>query len=155
MNLLLKIPSSGGEPLIGLPVVLEYPFYDPVLGQLFPFRTLCMLISLVSHVVISLVTHWLFHKQYLPSTWDVLYCFHNLQGRNDSCDPDSATGEYRKKKDDDSNSCYRISDSSLRCSYSLTNYEFSYETPAYSQFPEPPIRLRSDVNQALSIEEKM
>ncbi len=65
----------GGEPLLGLPVVLAYPFYDPEYGQLFPFRTLCMVIALLSHVIVSLLTTWLFREKYLPPSWDFLQCF--------------------------------------------------------------------------------
>ncbi|EFX80893.1 hypothetical protein DAPPUDRAFT_22271, partial [Daphnia pulex] len=64
----------GGEPLLGLPVVLEYPFYDAELGQLFPFRTLCMIIALLSHVLVSLLAHWIFRNTHLSAKWDVLGC---------------------------------------------------------------------------------
>ncbi|XP_032776647.2 high-affinity choline transporter 1 [Daphnia magna] len=65
----------GGEPLLGLPVVLAYPYYDPELGQLFPFRTLCMIIALVSHMFVSLLASWMFKNNYVPVKWDVLHCF--------------------------------------------------------------------------------
>ncbi|KAK4017954.1 hypothetical protein OUZ56_000028 [Daphnia magna] len=65
----------GGEPLLGLPVVLAYPYYDPELGQLFPFRTLCMIIALVSHMFVSLLASWMFKNNYVPMKWDVLHCF--------------------------------------------------------------------------------
>lgn len=66
---------TGGEPIIGLEPVLAYPFYSAELGQLFPFRTLCMIIALVTHVVVSQLAWGLFHYEYLPSNWDVLRCF--------------------------------------------------------------------------------
>ncbi len=67
---------TGGEPLIGLPAVLAYPFYDPKLGQLFPFRTMSMIISLLSHVIVSLAARWMFISKWLPANWDLLRCFH-------------------------------------------------------------------------------
>ncbi|EFX66306.1 hypothetical protein DAPPUDRAFT_302757 [Daphnia pulex] len=65
----------GGEPLIGLPAILAYPFYDRNLGQLFPFRTMSMIISLMSHVIVSLTTRWIFLNSWLPASWDLLKCF--------------------------------------------------------------------------------
>ena len=44
----------GGEPLLGLAPVIVYPWYDSQSGyQLFPFKTLTMLISLLTIVVCS------------------------------------------------------------------------------------------------------
>lgn len=65
----------GGEPLIGLPAFLAYPFYDPILGQLFPFRTMSMIISLMSHVIVSIIARWIFVNHLLPAKWDLLRCF--------------------------------------------------------------------------------
>lgn len=58
---------------MGLPVILKFPFYDPDLGQLFPFRTLCMIISLLTHVIVSLLARWIFRC--LPKRLDFLKCF--------------------------------------------------------------------------------
>lgn len=66
---------QGGEPLIGLPAFLAYPFYDPILGQLFPFRTMSMIISLMSHVIVSIIARWIFVNNLLPAKWDLLRCF--------------------------------------------------------------------------------
>ena len=58
------IRLAGGEPIIGLPPLIKYPWYqegevvDGVqeLGmQLFPFRTVAMLLSMASLVLISLL----------------------------------------------------------------------------------------------------
>nr|CAH0098348.1 unnamed protein product [Daphnia galeata] len=65
----------GGEPLIGLPAILAYPFYDRNLGQLFPFKTMSMIISLMSHVIVSLSSRWIFLNNWLPPSWDLLQCF--------------------------------------------------------------------------------
>ena len=43
----------GGEPLLGIPALIQYPMQDPDLGNLFPFRTLAMLASLVTIWVVS------------------------------------------------------------------------------------------------------
>lgn len=61
--------------MIGLPAILAYPFYDRQLGQLFPFRTMSMIISLLSHVIVSLAARWIFFNKRLPANWDILRCF--------------------------------------------------------------------------------
>ena len=67
----------GGEPLIGLRAILHYPFYDGNLGQLFPFRTMSMIVALLSHVIVSLAARWIFLHQWLPKNWDFLKCFNS------------------------------------------------------------------------------
>ncbi|KAI0213393.1 High-affinity choline transporter 1 [Lamellibrachia satsuma] len=67
---------TGGEPLLGLPPLIKYPWYDAASGyQLFPFKTMSMLISLVSIIVASYVAHALFYYGLLPLSADVLYGF--------------------------------------------------------------------------------
>ena len=47
---------AGGESLIGLPPLIKYPWYDEETGtQLFPFRTVAMLLSMTSLVLVSLL----------------------------------------------------------------------------------------------------
>ena len=55
-------------------MVLEYPFYEDG-KQLCPFKTLSMLISLASHVLVSLLTRHLFQKGYLSREADVFGCY--------------------------------------------------------------------------------
>lgn len=43
---------SGGEPLLGLPAAIHYPGWDGE-RQLFPFRTMSMLASLITLVGVS------------------------------------------------------------------------------------------------------
>lgn len=61
--------------MLELTALLRYPFYDEDLGQLFPFRTLCMIIALLIHILMSLLARWLFIGGRLPATWDFLHCF--------------------------------------------------------------------------------
>ena len=52
---------GGGEALIGLSPFIKYPLYDYKLGkQLFPFRTLAMVVSLITLIVVSYVCRRLF-----------------------------------------------------------------------------------------------
>lgn len=45
---------SGGEPLMGLPALIHYPGYDTDEDrQLFPFRTMAMLLSLFTLIGVS------------------------------------------------------------------------------------------------------
>ncbi|XP_075748512.1 uncharacterized protein LOC142814206 isoform X1 [Rhipicephalus microplus] len=65
-----------GEPQIGIPVVLRLPLYDESRGQQFPFRTLCMLLSLASVLVCSAFAAYLFRSGHLEAQRDVWCCFH-------------------------------------------------------------------------------
>lgn len=50
----LFIRLSGGESLLGLPALIHYPGYDEVeQQQMFPFRTMAMLMSLVTLIFVS------------------------------------------------------------------------------------------------------
>ena len=50
------IRLAGGEPIIGLPPLIKYPGYDEKMAmQLFPFRTVAMLVSMASLVLVSLL----------------------------------------------------------------------------------------------------
>lgn len=53
----LTVRLSGGEMLLGLPPLIHYPGYDEVKQlQLFPFRTMAMLLSLIALICVSLWT---------------------------------------------------------------------------------------------------
>ncbi|XP_015244276.1 PREDICTED: high affinity choline transporter 1-like [Cyprinodon variegatus] len=63
-----------GEPVFSLPAILRFPdgtFEDGVYIQRWPFKTICMLTSLVTIVTISYVTALLFNKGILPESMDV------------------------------------------------------------------------------------
>ena len=67
---------TGGEPLLDVPPLIEYPWYDAASGyQRFPFKTLSMLICLVCIVVASHIAHALFYYDGLPLAADVMYGF--------------------------------------------------------------------------------
>lgn len=58
---------SGGEPLLGLPPYIHYPGYDYERErQLFPFRTMAMLMSLITLCGVSAFTKFvlMFLKNY-------------------------------------------------------------------------------------------
>lgn len=50
----LFIRLSGGEPLLGLPALIHFPLYDEEnQRQLFPFRTMAMITSLLTLIFVS------------------------------------------------------------------------------------------------------
>ncbi|XP_013781010.1 high-affinity choline transporter 1-like [Limulus polyphemus] len=68
----------GGEKIIGLRPVIHYPFFDEAIGQRFPFKTLSMLVSLVTLLVISAFSKWIFEMNYLPAKLDIFRCVINF-----------------------------------------------------------------------------
>jgi high affinity choline transporter 7 len=52
----LTLRLGGGEPALHIPSWLPYPWQDPELGILFPFRTFAMLSSLLTIWLVSLIT---------------------------------------------------------------------------------------------------
>ena len=76
-GLLLRL--LGGEPLISLPAVIKFPWYDEASKtQLFPFRTLAMLVCLVTILLVSYLSNYLFKSGMLPKRADVFKCIVNL-----------------------------------------------------------------------------
>lgn len=71
----LLLRGLGGEDIVGLPPVINYPFYNEVDGQLFPFRTMAMLVSLVSIVSISTLIRWTFVSGRISTRFDIFHCF--------------------------------------------------------------------------------
>lgn len=70
---------SGGEPQLGLPALIHYPGYDYEAGQqLFPFRTMAMLMSLVTLIGVSWWTKWVFETGRLAPGYDYFRCVVNI-----------------------------------------------------------------------------
>ncbi|KAF7417738.1 hypothetical protein HZH68_000391 [Vespula germanica] len=64
---------GGGEEGLGIPALIEYPFYDKVTRtQRFPFRTAAMLSALFVQIIASFFTRNLLGKGYFPRCCDVL-----------------------------------------------------------------------------------
>ncbi|CAF1183703.1 unnamed protein product [Didymodactylos carnosus] len=60
-----------GEPEMGVPQVIRFPWYIPP-------RTMCMLISLFTIIVVSYITKLLFENQILAPRFDILRCLTNI-----------------------------------------------------------------------------
>ena len=70
---------TGGEPLIGLPPLIKYPnFHEASQNQLFPFKTMSVLISLAAIIGVSYVTDLLFKRHILSPRFDIFNCFPEL-----------------------------------------------------------------------------
>ncbi|KAL1424781.1 hypothetical protein MTO96_019923 [Rhipicephalus appendiculatus] len=53
----LALRVLGGEPVLGIPAILHYPLYDGS-RQLFPFKTVTMLLSAITLLAVSRVADW-------------------------------------------------------------------------------------------------
>ncbi|KXJ09271.1 high-affinity choline transporter 1 isoform X2 [Exaiptasia diaphana] len=73
IGLVLRV--IGGEELIGLPAMVKYPYYSHVYGQMFPFRTLAMVCSFLTILLVSYIAEFLFKKGYISMEKDFLHCF--------------------------------------------------------------------------------
>lgn len=70
---------SGGEPQLGLKAMIHYPGYDTeTQTQLFPFRTMAMLMSLITLVGVSWWTKWVFETGRLAPGYDYFRCVVNI-----------------------------------------------------------------------------
>nr|WLN44348.1 AAT9 [Sinonovacula rivularis] len=69
---------AGGEPALKIPILIKYPYYNEVDGQLFPYKTLSMLITMTSIYVFSLTTKHLFERGILRREFDIFMCVVNL-----------------------------------------------------------------------------
>ncbi|CAG2113382.1 unnamed protein product [Medioppia subpectinata] len=74
----LFLRGMGGESVMGLPAVIKYPFWDPELGQLFPFRTFAMVTSFITLLSVSALTKWLFESGTLEPRFDFFRCVVNI-----------------------------------------------------------------------------
>ena len=69
----------GGEPLVGLPAAIAYPGYIADGNeQRFPFRTLAMVLSFTTILVVSYPVRLVFERHLLPKHWDVFQCIVNI-----------------------------------------------------------------------------
>ena len=66
----------SGEPVLNIPAFIQYPAYITHTGeQLFPFKTLIVLLSLFTILTVSKMAHFLFTQHILPPSWDVFEYF--------------------------------------------------------------------------------
>ena len=99
---------AAGEPALKIPALLKYPLFDVIDGvptQLFPFRTLTMLISLCTIILVSILTSVVFKHGYLDKKWDVFKCVVNTDEPIDNKDSGvklKGSGETKEAEGDES-----------------------------------------------------
>lgn len=60
--------AGGGEPAIGIPCLLPYPMINELGASMFPFRTLAMVLSLLTIIIVSRLTQ----KSCPPTTLSIM-----------------------------------------------------------------------------------
>lgn len=87
----------GGEPLIGMPAIIKFPFYDEVDDiQRFPFKTVCMIFSFILILAASYGTKYLFENEKLSKHFDIFQCVVNIPAEivalQEASTPDNGDG---------------------------------------------------------------
>eukprot|EP00058_Branchiostoma_floridae_P017811 XP_002603300.1 hypothetical protein BRAFLDRAFT_119704 [Branchiostoma floridae] len=73
----------GGETIIGLPPAIKYPYFEESTNtQLFPFRTLAMLCSFITILLVSFITERLFQGEVIPMKYDIAGCYSPDRAQN-------------------------------------------------------------------------
>lgn len=72
---------GAGEYYLNFAHFIEYPWYDPVLGQRFPYRTFSMVMSFITILVVSALTNTIFSKGVLHKKFDILKCSEKMKTR--------------------------------------------------------------------------
>lgn len=105
----LSIRLCGGEKLIGLPPLIEFPGFEPPSAleleeaaernrrpfgtQLFPFRTVAMILSLITIPLISQLMVYLFNSNTLKKNQDYFMCIVNIPDDEAQGSGDNDEGE--------------------------------------------------------------
>uniref|UniRef100_A0A182N4P0 High-affinity choline transporter 1 n=1 Tax=Anopheles dirus TaxID=7168 RepID=A0A182N4P0_9DIPT len=70
---------SGGEAMLGLSALIHYPGYNEETStQMFPFRTMAMIMSLITLIGVSWWTKWVFETGRLAPHYDYFRCVVNI-----------------------------------------------------------------------------
>ena len=99
------IRFAAGEPAMNIPALIKYPLFEVIDGvptQLFPFRTLTMVISLCTIILVSFLTDVAFRRGYLDKKWDVFKCFVSTSEPTDDKKTDSKKIENKYGEGNDS-----------------------------------------------------
>ncbi len=91
--LALFLRLGGGDPTLNISPIIRYPYYNEVDGQLFPFKTLAMLSSMLCVVLVSYTLDFLFRSQWIPMKYDVFKCIINLPIDDSQDKYDNVNGE--------------------------------------------------------------
>ncbi|XP_046582887.1 high-affinity choline transporter 1-like [Haliotis rubra] len=69
LSLFLRV--AAGDVLLGIPPLIHFPYYTEADGQLFPFKTLAMVVNFVAILSVSAFTRLIFRRGWLSTRWDV------------------------------------------------------------------------------------
>ena len=75
VGLILRV--LGGERMLGVPAIIEYPLYSQTYGQRFPFKSLAMVCTFITIVAVSFLTKYLFENNIAPASWDFFSVFND------------------------------------------------------------------------------
>ncbi|KAJ8303640.1 hypothetical protein KUTeg_020036 [Tegillarca granosa] len=112
----LFINLTGGFPTLKIPPLIKYPFYDPEIGQIFPFKTLATICCFLTIIIVSYVTHVLFTKEILPKKFDIFQCYVEKYHMTSDLVPgkiDEKNGEISVINDKKQNGSYKMSSNAL------------------------------------------
>ena len=92
----------GGETLLNFPPLYKFPgFEEETQTQLFPFRTVAMIGSLLSILSVSVLFNYLFLEGKLPREADVFKCVVNLPTPKEILENDDNIGQSNPALDVD------------------------------------------------------
>ncbi|CAG0886997.1 unnamed protein product [Darwinula stevensoni] len=89
---------SGGEPVLHLEPWIHYMYDEETETQLFPFRTMSMLISLVALVVVSALSKYLFESGVFPPHWDIFRCIVDIPEGTAPKEQEPAEGDEKTER---------------------------------------------------------
>ena len=82
----LVLRLTAGDPSLGIPSLIQYPYYSVENGQIFPYRSLAMLLGLVLTIGLSYFTKYLFENEIVPLKMDIFHCFQPEEPSEDVTD---------------------------------------------------------------------
>ena len=86
---------GGGEPSMHLEPLIKYPLYNEEEKlQLFPFKSLSMLMSLATIIAVSLPLKYVFEAGLLPRRYDIFMCIVNIPDENIVLAPRDSMNEH-------------------------------------------------------------
>ena len=70
--------SWRADKTLGIPPLIKYPYYDETHGQLFPYKTLSMIVSFLTTIIVSYLLDFLFSRGHIPIMFDVFKSFSDV-----------------------------------------------------------------------------
>jgi len=135
----LGIRFTGGEALVGLPPLIHFPGFQeptedelleaeredrrPFGKQLFPFRTIAMILSLIALPAISQLMVWLFKTNRLQKHQDYFKCIVNIEDSDTSQVEETVAETIRMTNNAEVKTYKSVEDSNGKVSMSIDTQE--------------------------------